>query len=108
MDTRKEATRFDLFVADAKRDMDKYRAELKGDGTFAYVDQVKALQKLASNMNGAMLIYLFGDQLGSHLADKFHNQARGDMMYFLRNLTSEYQFFILYSLKNDQYLFMHS
>lgn len=98
-------TRFEQFTEDARSDIDAYQKELHGDGTWSYVAQVAQLEKLSINMNGRMLVYLFGDHLGEHLAEKFAHECRGNLLYFLRQLTSEYRFFILYELKNNKSLF---
>ena len=100
-------TRYEEFKAHAHADMEAYNKELHGDGTWSYVEQVKQLESLANNMNGRMLIYLFGEHIGSHLGEKFHGECRGNLLYFLRQLTSEYRFFILYELKNNKVLFAH-
>lgn len=100
-----EKTRFEQFTEDARSDFSAYQQKLCGDGTWSYIDQVGQLEKLSINMNGRLLIYMFGDHLGEHLAEKFVGECRGNMLYFLRQLTSEYRFFILYELKNNKSLF---
>lgn len=102
-----DKTRFEQFEDDARKDIDAYQKELHSDGTWSYVAQVAQLEKLSINMNGRMLIYLFGDHLGEHLAEKFSGECRGNLLYFLRQLTSEYRFFILYELKNNKSLFAY-
>jgi hypothetical protein len=102
-----ESTRYELFLASAKSDMTAYREKLKGDGSFAYVSQVTDLARLGNNMNYFMLVYLFGDILGNHLNEKFVIQHNRNLLSFLTELTSEYRFFILYELKNNENLFAH-
>ena len=98
-------TRFEEFKANAEADIDAHQDRLMADGTFRYVEQVGQLERLSINMNRHMLCYLFGEQLGSHLAEKFACECRGNLLYFLRQLTNEYRFFILYELKNNKNLF---
>lgn len=102
-----EPTRFEAFKAAAQVNIQAYNKELHGDGTWCYVEQVKQLESLSMNMNGRLLIYLFGEHIGTHLAEKFTQECRGNLLYFLRQLTSEYRFFILYELKNNKVLFAH-
>lgn len=99
-----EKTRYEIFLENAKSDISKYRKELMGDGSFDYINQVTELQRLSNNMNSPMLVYLFGEQLGNHLAEKFVVQCNGNLLNFLCKLTTEIRFFILYSLKNDKNL----
>lgn len=103
-----EKTRFELFAESARADLSAYRDKLKGDGAFEYINQVRELERLSSHLSGNMLTYLFGDQLGSHLAEKFVVQCNRNLLFFLPKLTSEYRFFILYELKNNPYLFAHA
>ena len=100
-----DKTRYELFKEDAQKDIKAYQDRLMGDGTWSYVAQVNQLEKLSINMSGRMLTYLFGDQLGEHLAEKFVVECHRNLLYFLRQLTSEYRFFILYELKNNKNLF---
>lgn len=102
-----EPTRFEQFKVDAHADIEAYNKELHGDGSWSYIEQVKQLESLNMNLNGRLLIYLFGEHLGEHLWGKFHGECRSNLLYFLRQLTSEYRFFILYELKNNKLLFAH-
>jgi len=103
-----EPSRFELFQSEAKADIGAYRERLKGDGTFNYVSQVLDLQKLSTNLSVRMFVYLFGEQLGGHLAEKFIGQCSRNLLYFLTQLTSEYRFYILHELKNNPHLFAYS
>lgn len=100
-----DKTRYELFKEDAQSDIKAYQDKLMGDGTWSYVAQVEQLEKLSINMNARMLVYLFGEHLGMHLAEKFVCECHRNLLYFLRQLTSEYRFFILYELKNNKLLF---
>ncbi|MDU8350947.1 hypothetical protein RYA05_03445 [Pseudomonas syringae pv. actinidiae] len=102
-----EKSRYEIFSQKAKEDINAYRDKLQSDGTFSFVSQVLELERLGNHMNTRMLEYLFGDLLGSHLADKFANQCRGNLLAFLSRLTSEYRFFILHELKNNKLLFSY-
>lgn len=102
-----EPTRFELFKAGAHEDMKAYQDRLQSDGSWTYIEQVSQLEKLQINMNRNMLLYLFGGHLGEHLAEKFREECRGNLLFFLRQLTSEYRFFILYELKTNKVLFAH-
>lgn len=99
-----EPTRFEQFTARFKADPDKFRKELRGDGSFEYLAQVKQLERLANKMNGDMLVYLFGEHPGMHLADKFAYQCRRNILFFFSQLTTEYRMFILYELKTNPHV----
>lgn len=102
-----QKTRCEIFTENAKQDIDKYRKELIGDGSFDFSSQIKELEKLQSNMSQSTLVYLFGDDLGRHLFAKFVNEYSRNLLSFFRGLHSEYRFFILYELKNNKYLFSY-
>lgn len=102
-----ELTRYEEFIAAAHDDWDTYYNRLGGDGSFQYAAQVRQLQELSHKMNGSMLIYLFGEQLGAHLWTKFAGQFKGNLLNFLSYLTEEYRFFILYELKTNKLLFAY-
>lgn len=102
-----EKSRYDLFIEEAQKDMDAYQKKLMGDGSFLYAQQVQMLERLSHYMNRNLLVYLFGDILGCHLADKFTREHRGNLLSFLSKLTDEYRFFILYELKNNKILFSY-
>lgn len=107
VENKQEKSRFDIFNEKAKEDIYAYREKLSGDGTFCYVKQVIELERLSHYMNQQMLVYMFGDMLGAHLAQKFAIQCNRNLIYFLSKLTSEYRFFILHELKNNKHLFAH-
>lgn len=102
-----EPSRYELFKAEAAQDIDHYRKKVKGDGSFEYVEQVKQLQRLSNKMSGRLMVYLFGEQLGEHLFEKFVNDCKRDFLLFLGKLESETAFFLLYELKNNEQLFYH-
>lgn len=99
-------SRYELFLAEARVDMDAYRERLKGDGTFEYSAQIKQLERLSTHLNLAMMVYLFGEHPGRHLAEKFAGQCGRNLLFFLGQLTSEYRLFILHELKNNDRLFI--
>lgn len=108
MNGQQESTRYEIFKASAQADIAAYRKDLKADGTFSYVDQVTQLERLSINMSGKTLIYLFGDLLGTHLWEKFVVECQRNLLHFFRQLTSEYKFYILHELKNNDMLFANS
>lgn len=103
-----EQSRFDLFVANAKADIDAYRKNLKGDGSFQYMDQVTQLEKLEINLSHRMMTYLFGERLGDHNWQKFSVECNRNLLRFFRQLHHEARFFIIYELKNNDMLFANS
>lgn len=103
-----EQSRFDLFVANAKADIDAYRKNLKGDGSFQYLDQVTQLEKLEINLSHRMMTYLFGERMGDHNWKKFSVECNRSLLRFFRQLHHEARFFIIYELKNNDMLFANS
>jgi hypothetical protein len=103
-----EMSRYELFSATAKADINGYRERLKGDGTFQFCEQVIQLQKLNSHINVHLLTYLFGERLGEHMAQTFVTLHERNLLSFMGRMTSEYRFFILHELKNNEQLFLHS
>lgn len=99
-----EKSRYEVFQDATKADLDAYREKLMGDGTYSYISQVLELERLSNYMNENLLVYLFGDLLGPHLADKFFNHHKGNLLSFLSKLSPEYRFFILYELKTNRLL----
>lgn len=102
-----EQTRYEAFTARFKADPTQFRGELKGDGTFEFCTQVKQLEKLSNHINLAMMLYLFGEQPGRHLAEKFAGQCGRNLLFFFSQLTTEYRMFILYELKTNENLFYY-
>lgn len=102
-----EQSRYELFKSKAAEDINAYRKQAKGDGSFEYVEQVKQLRRLSNQMSRNMLVYLYGIQLGEHLFEKFVNDCQRDFLLFLGKLESETAFFLLYELKNNEQLFYH-
>lgn len=96
-----EQTRYEAFLARYKADPDQFRKELKGDGTFEFCAQVKELERLQSKINLDMMLYLFGEHPGHHLANKFAVQCGRNLLFFFSQLTTEYRMFILYELKTN-------
>lgn len=103
-----EKTRYEQFKENAEADLRAHQDRLSGDGTFSYVAQVEQLERLSIRMSGHTLSYLFGEQLGTHLWEKFVTECHRNLLHFFRHLTSEYRFFILYEPKNNKLLFAHS
>lgn len=102
-----DQTRFESFQASARSNIEQYRKDLKGDGTFQYVDQLKELAEFSNKVNNKLMVYLFGQDLGDHLSVKFVVQCDRNLLKFLMALTSEYRFFILHEIKNNETLYAH-
>jgi len=100
-------SRYELFCENALSDFSKYEKELKSDGSFNYSDQVTQLQLLSNKINLKMLKYLFGDFLGTHLAEKYAIECNRNLLTFFSAIDSQYKFYILYELKNNEDLFFH-
>lgn len=105
-ESKEEQTRYEEFLAYARSNIESYRKELKGDGTFDYLQQVDQLEKLSNKINLSMLVYLFGERLGTHLAEKFVIECNRNLLSFLSRLHYEYRVFILHELKNNELIFM--
>ena len=103
-----EMSRYELFSAAAKADIKGYRDRLKGDGTFQFCEQVTQLQKLNSHINIHLLTYLFGERLGGHMAQTFVTVHERNLLSLFSRMSSEFRFFILHELKNNEQLFLHS
>jgi len=102
-----DKSRYEIFKESAQEDIEAYRKRLTGDGTFQYCAQVDQLERLSINLSSSIMAYMFGEQLGGHLWEKFATQCSRNLLFFLRQLTSEYRFFILHELKNNDRLFNH-
>lgn len=100
-----EKTPYNDFVNNAHLDMDAHHERMRNNGTFEFSDAVKIMEKLSLHMNGYTLVYLFGEQLGSHLWEKFIDNNR-NLLSWLRTLTSEYRFFLLHEVKNNPYFYI--
>lgn len=102
-----QKSRFDIFKDQAQMGSgEEYQSKMKGNGSFDYRRQVDSLIQLSNQMNGRLLIYLFGFWHGQHLADLYYNCDRNLLTFFSR-IDSEYRFFILYELKTNESLFAH-
>lgn len=103
-----DQTRFEAFKATANSNMEQYRKDLKGDGSFQYVEQVMSLAEFSNKLNQKLLVYLFGEQLGEHLAVKFVVQCNRDLLKFLASLSGEHRLYLLHEIKNNELLYAHS
>jgi hypothetical protein len=100
-------SRFTDFKAQWAKDPDGVRAKLKGDGTYEYLAQVKDLEQLQRKICTDMMVYLFDEHPGRHLAEKFADQCHRNLLFFLPQLTAEYRMFLLYELKTNPNLMMY-
>lgn len=107
MDNEQQKTRYELFVINAKNNRETYRQDISGNGSFEYTDQALSLMDLANNLNMNLFVYLFGKQLGEHLAYKFVMDCNRDLLKFFGILDSQYRFFLLHELKTNEQLFIH-
>lgn len=97
-------TRFQEFLDKATAD-ESFRVDTESDGTYEFMRTVKVLTKFSRNLSQPLLVYMFGEQLGEHLFEKFAVQCRRDVLCFLPTLSDEYKFFILYEIKNNEELY---
>ena len=101
-------TRFEQFIEDGRRKgREDYIKEIEGNGGFEYTDQVLRLIQLSNNLNWPMLSYLFGDQLGEYLIQKFAIEKKRNLLEFLNSIDRQQCFFILHELKTNKSLFAH-
>lgn len=108
MSDTSEKSRFELFKEAFEADREGHQQRMQESGMFCFDKYIKSLSKLQSNINTAMMVYLFGEHPGCHLAEKFAIECRGNMLYWLQQLSDEYRFFILYELKTNKSLFAYS
>lgn len=95
------------FKENAKKEgIDNYRERLKGNGSFEYNETTIELIKLENKINSSLLIYLFGERLGNHYAERFVQSGRS-LLRLMNNMDSEARFFLLYELKTNRDLFAH-
>jgi hypothetical protein len=99
-------SRFEEFKENAKKDIDNYRERLKGNGSFEYNETTIELIKLENKINSSLLIYLFGERLGNHYAERFAQSVRS-LLRLMNNMDSDARFFLLYELKTNKDLFAH-
>ena len=102
-----ELSRYQTFVDRAVGNFLDYEKKMKGNGSFQYSDQVIELFQLSNKMNKNLLVYLFGEQLGHHLAEKFVVECHRNLLAFFNCIDSQYSFFILHELKNNKHLFAY-
>ncbi|QKZ15166.1 hypothetical protein [Spirosoma sp. KUDC1026] len=100
------ATRYEMFFAAFQRNPDRYREEMAENGTFYYNEQVNQLIRLSNSINHRMLVYLFGERLGAHFAERYVNADR-NLLTFFSLLDENYQLFLLHELKTNDALFAH-
>jgi hypothetical protein len=98
-------TRYEKFKFDAnKLGIDDYRRKIEGNGGFDYNNQVKELIRLENNINGRLLQYLFGEQLGEHYMREFV-KVNKNLLTLFSKMDNEAQFFMLHELKTNENLF---
>lgn len=68
---------------------------------------IKDLQRFQTKASGAMFVYMFGEQLGAHLWEKFADQNRRNMLTFLNQLTDEYRIFIVHEIQLNPQIWIY-
>ncbi len=101
-----EKTKYQEFL-EAAHDNENYRQEIQGNGGFEYNQQVSKLMELSNKLNSRLLVYLFGEEMGCHLAIKFIECDRNLLRFFLA-IDGQYKFYILHELKTNETLFAHT
>lgn len=99
-------TRYEEFKQNAKANIEAYREQIKGNGGFEFIQQITQLSRLQAKMNSQMLIYLFGEQLGNHYAEKFVKSNRC-LLRLMDGMDGEAKFFLLHELKTNENLFVY-
>ena len=102
----KKESKYEEFIRIAtERGYDYYRQDIKGNGGFDYNEQVSDLINFSNKVNSKLLIYLFGEQLGTHLAEKFVVDCKRDLLKLFGKINSEMKFFILHQIKTNKELY---
>lgn len=100
-------SRFETFVEEFKKNPEKYQKELSADGSFQYSEQVESLIEFSNKVNYNLFVYFFGKQLGEHLTIKLIEEHNRNLLSFFSKIDSQYRFFILYEIKNNQNLYFY-
>lgn len=105
-------SRFEEFTksfAEARQNdtVNKWQKPLIDNGTYKFSDDLKKLSQFQNKLSRETFVYMFDEQLGEHLWDRFVNHASRNLLYFLPLLTDEYRFFILYEFKNNPNVFFY-
>jgi hypothetical protein len=103
------ASRYEDFKKNAQEQQEKniYRETIKGNGGFEYNQQVFDLITFSNKVNSNLLIYLFGEQIGNHLSEKFVNECKRNFLIFLTKIDGEMRFFILNEIKTNTSLYAY-
>ena len=100
-------SKYEEFKKAAQDNIDAYRTKISGSGSFEYSQQVDDLITFSNKVNYNLLVYMFGDKVGSHLAEKFAIECKRDILMFLKKIDSQMKFFILHQIKTNDSLYAH-
>lgn len=105
-------TRFEEFTNSFKeaREFDRveeWKKPLIDNGTYKFSDDLKKLSQFQNNLSRETMVYMFGEQLGDHLWEKFVHQSGRNLLRLLPTLTDEYRFFILHEFRNNPNVFFY-
>lgn len=89
-------TEFEHFVAKFKNSPEAFREDMNRDNTYDFAKVAKTLQSAQNNLSGYIMIDLFGQQLGSHLFEKFVTQYNRNLLLFMNSLGTEEHFFLMH------------
>lgn len=68
---------------------------------------IKGFQKFQNKASGAMFVAMFGEQLGSHLWEKFAGQCQRNVLNFFTYLTDEYRIFIIHEIQTNPNIWIY-
>ncbi len=103
-----QPSRFEKFISDFQNNPSYFKEKLSGNGSFEFSDSISLLQNFSNKVNYNIFVYLFGQQLGEHLAEKLAIECDRNLLKFLSAIDSEYTFFILYEIKTNSLLYFYS
>ena len=98
-------SRYESFLSDAQADVASFKERAKEDGTYAFSSDINKIVEFSNRVSGKLMQYLFGDQLGKHLFEKFVCEYDRNFLDFLSYLHSNYKFFLLFEIKNNDMLY---
>jgi len=68
---------------------------------------IKGFQKFQNKASLAMFVYMFGEQLGSHLWEKFVKQCQRNVLNLFTYLTDEYRIFIIHEIQTNPTIWIY-
>lgn len=94
-------TEFETFVSRFKRNPETFREEMKRESTYDFAEVARKLQCAQNNLSGYIMVDLFGEQLGSHLFEKFVTQYNRNLLLFMNALGTEEHFFLMHQFNTN-------